>query len=119
MIIINKDLISLCGFLLCHEFNRTTFKNMVTFHGISNNIPQLHKTMDGTYLYGNANLEIHQVDGVKPSYVLTICCMFKAKYKREFVRKNVTLISVTEFISVEATKKAISEALTKFYKTIG
>lgn len=115
---ITMALISECGFHPTHEFNRTTFKNMITLHGIHNNIPQLHKTNDGTYLYGNVGLKIHQVDGFKPSYVLTICCMFKPKYCREFRQKNVTLIKVTEFVSVELTKMTIKQTLDKFYQSI-
>lgn len=115
---ITMQLIKDCGFNPTHEFNRTTFKNMITLHGIHNNVPSQHKTAEGTYLYGNVNLEIHQVDGLKPSYVLTVCCMSKAKYEREFVQKNVTLIKVECFEGVEQTRTKIRNVLNAFYSAI-
>lgn len=115
---ITMDLIKECGFLPLHEFNRITFKNMITLHGIHNNIPTLHKTKDGTYLYGNIGLEIHQVDGLKPSYVLTVCCMFKPKFGREFYQKDVTLIRVETFTTVENVKTKITNVIQSFYKAI-
>ena len=115
---INKKLLNLLGFYLTDEFNRTTIKNMVALYGIYNTLPRLHKTKDGTYLYGNVGLELHQVDGFKPHYVLSIACMFKPKYGKEFNHKYVTLIKVTEFINVETTKKAIKEAIRDFQESI-
>ena len=114
----NKSLVAKLGFI--NHYN-STIGNMVSYYGISNNVPNYVKDSEGISVYGNVNIHIFQVADLKPSIVISISKNIKRKHCREFnhEHKHIVKIEYNDQINVKQIKDTIWQEVRAFYKKVG